>query len=116
MRWILELLPHAQVQDLTKNKIKGSLTFFFYNAKLSSLVIESETHANKLSPILVFMVFLLYLYIFVYNCDCKLEIIQPMAAMLLVNRTIYLVSMICCKATQMSLAPSVGPRTYSPAM
>ena len=93
------MLPHAQVQDLTKNKIKGSLTFF---------------HANKLSPILVFMVFLLYLYIFVYNCDCKLEIIQPMAAMLLVNRTIYLVSMICCKATHMSLAPSVGAKDILP--
>ena len=64
--WILELLPHAQVQDLTKNKIKGSLTFFFYSAKLSSLVIESETHANKLSPIFGlygFLIVFIYIYI-----------------------------------------------------
>ena len=39
-----------------------------------------------------------------------------MAAMLLVNRTIYmyLVSMTCCKATHMSLAPSVGTKDILP--
>lgn len=66
MRWILELLPHAQVQDLTKNKIKVSLFFFFYSAKLSSLVIESETHTNKLSPIFGlygFLIVFIYIYI-----------------------------------------------------
>ena len=60
------------------------------------------------------MVFLLYLYTFIYYCNCKLDIIQPMAAMLLVNSTIYLVSMICCKATHMSLAPSVGAKDILP--
>ena len=57
------MLPHAQVQDLTKNKIKGSLTFF-YSAKLSSLVVESETHANKLSSIFGIYGFLI---VFIYN-------------------------------------------------
>ena len=69
-------------------------TVLFYVTFLITTYLINCIHIfNYILYYRVFIVFLLYsytLYLYIYICNCKLDVIQPMAVMFLVNKTIYL--------------------------